>query len=813
LPGAARPAGLPGAAGAVGGPPAVGGVGVGTKFTTLRFRTKSKDLVESGYLEDIRLSSDARLNAVVISAPEKAMSLLDALIDELDVPPEAFSNINIFTLKNADASAMAATLQQLFLGTTSTTTAAPTTAPGGVPGLPGGVPGLPGGPGAFPSTTAAIGGTGRPLVVSITGQPPDYSPVIDLRLTVDTRTNSLIVAGSENDLRVVDTIITRLDDAVVLPRRNEVYTLVNATAVDVANALNNFIVSALNVYSRGGQLTPFQDVEREVIVVPEPITNKLLISATPRYYPDVMRMIAELDAELPQVVIQVLVAEVDLNNDDEFGVEIGLQSPVFFQRSIFPFYQDFGAGSTSLTANTSTASQFPAINTVPTGVSITTVPQPSSITGFAFNQPNQGFPNNVVVAPKVVGYQGLTNFGTGRISPNNGISGFVFSASNDVFNLLIRALRSQGRVDMLSRPQLMTLDNQAAQIAIGQSVPTIQGSNITGTGIVSTPVTYVSVGVILNVIPKINPDGKVTMRVTPQVSSLASTPLSLGNGITAPLFNQQLLDTTVIAHDGETVAIGGLITTSDSKSENKMPWFGDLPYIGTLFRYRQQIKKKQELLIILTPHIVRNRIEADRILAMEGARMDWILGDVVRTQGISGMDPLFPGKPLTAASSPPHGNVDGALPGPLAPPPPGMVPGSDLPPAMLPAPRLVPAPGSDNTLPAPRPVPSGSSSLPAAPGGPTAATTTSNNNANEPPTLGPTPERPLQGLSAVPGRLPPPPASPMVTSPPPAGDSPQTAPGGGTTGTITPLPAEGPGGSAENQGKESDKWRLFRLFK
>src|SRR5262249_3406383 len=157
----------------------------------------------------------------------------------------------------------------------------------------------------------------------------------------------------------------------------------------------------------------------------------------------------------------------------------------------------------------------------------------------------------------------------------------------------------QGRIDVLSRPQIMTLDNQAAQVAVGQSVPTVQGSNITGTGIVNTPVVYRDVGVILSVVPKISPDGKVTMRVTPSVSTLAPTPANLGNGILAPLFNQQIVDTTIIAGDGETVAIGGLITRSDAKSENKIPWFGDLPYLGTLFRYRQQLKKKQELLVVL----------------------------------------------------------------------------------------------------------------------------------------------------------------------------------------------------------------------
>src|SRR4029079_1377237 len=113
-----------------------------------------------------------------------------------------------------------------------------------------------------------------------------------------------------------------------------------------------------------GFLTAYADFEREVVIVPEPLTNKLLISATPRYYADIMRLIEELDSELPQVVIQVLIAEVDLNNLEELGVEIGLQSPVLFQRSIT------GALST-LNA---------AAGTALTG----------SQAGFLFNNPSQG---------------------------------------------------------------------------------------------------------------------------------------------------------------------------------------------------------------------------------------------------------------------------------------------------------------------------------------------------------------------------------------------------------------------------------------
>ena len=519
-------------------------------------------------------------------------------------------------------------------------------------------------------------------------------------------------------------------------------------------------------------MTPFQDIEREVIVVPEPITNKLLISATPKYYPDIMRLIHEMDAELPQVMIQVMIAEVDLTNTDEFGVEIGLQSPVLFQRSIFPAYGQFNGGTTSYTANATapvfnTVGLYPSANTTPTGVAITGVTNSSSPTGFNFNQPGIGLGNNVAVAPGVVGYQGLTSLGVGRTSPNiSGVGGFVFSASNDVFNLLIRALKTQGRIDVLSRPQIMTLDNQAASILIGSSVPYTAGTSTAAATTVATT-SFISIGVQLNVIPKINPDGKVTMRVTPTVSKL--DPALETPGVAAPAIDTQTIDTTIIAHDGETVAIGGLIKRNDQKTENKVPWFGDLPWIGTLFRYREQIKAKQELLIILTPHIVRNRLEAERILAMEGARMDWVLGDVVRMQGISGMDPLFP--------PPPHGNVDGAMPGPLP-------PGTHLP--LFAPPAGVPAPGATapDTLPPPRPI--SPTPVPAPTPGPAAQQ------------AGPTADRPLQGLSIGAGGVPVGAAPPAVnTTTGPTASAPAAA--------ATVIPTTVPG---DTQGKESDRWRL-----
>src|SRR5205823_4905044 len=127
LPGAARPPGLPGAAGATGQTQA-------TKTITLRLIAprKGPDItIESGLLDDIRITPDLRTNSIVISAPTQTMELLLVLIAQLDVPPAARAEVNVFRLKNADATATAGTIQQLFLGTAAGFTAAAVPLPGG----------------------------------------------------------------------------------------------------------------------------------------------------------------------------------------------------------------------------------------------------------------------------------------------------------------------------------------------------------------------------------------------------------------------------------------------------------------------------------------------------------------------------------------------------------------------------------------------------------------------------------------------------------------------------------------------------------
>jgi type II secretion system protein D len=725
--GAGAGAGAPGAAagattGATTGTGATSAPGATTKSTSLRFISPvGNRIIESGLLEDIFILADDNTNSLLLSAPEKTMELLDTLIDALDVPPAAQYVVKVITLKKNDAAALATMLQQLFLGTGGTgsgrTVTGPTTAGGTTTGG-GGAAGLggagAGGAGAGAAGAGGASGSARPLQLSLSG-PSEGPQLTDLRITIDERTNSIIAAGSASDLDIILALVAKLEatseGGEVLNRRNEVYHLKNATAVDVANAINLFQTNTINLLRTNGQLTPFQDLEHEVVVVPEPVTNKLLISATPRFYDDVFRLIQELDAESPQVMIQVLIAEVDLTGSEEFGIEFGLQSPVLFNRSVTPANGLLGTnGSVNFTNATG--------GLVPPGVTINSSINPAAQPGFNFNNPVLPLGNNPAVSPGQVGFQGLGSLGVGRVSPASGIGGFVFSAASDSFSLLIRALKTQGRIDILSRPQIMTLDNQLANIHVGQSIPYVTGTNILQTGIISNSINYKDVGVQLQVTPRISPDGRVLMRVMPEVSSVAPTSINLGNGTLATAFNVQNITTTVSAQDGETVAIGGLIQRRDEKNENKIPWFGDLPFVGAAFRYRTQTKAKTELLVILTPHVVRSRADADRVLAEESRRMDYILEDVVRTHGLSGMEPVL--HPNAYAPLPGKGGVDGNLLSPLMQPPmpaERLLGTPPLPygPETLPPPRVAPPSGAPETLPPPRGGPPGGAQGPVVP--------------------------------------------------------------------------------------------------
>ena len=255
----------------------------GTRPSALEFRYIGDDVqreLKSGVLTGARISADARANSIIVTAPADSMDLIAALIQQLDQSPNVSAELKVFTLENGDAATLVDTLRTLF----------------GV---------------SEDQDQQQVGGVGA-------------GGLVRLQFSVDARTNSIIAAGTRQDLAVVEAVLLRLDEGDVRERVNTVYRLNNASAAEVSQTLNEWLQTQRTAEANADvALSPFEQIEREVIIVPEIASNSLVVSATPRYYKTVKDIIAQLDERPPMVMIQVLIAEVKLNDTDEFGVEFG----------------------------------------------------------------------------------------------------------------------------------------------------------------------------------------------------------------------------------------------------------------------------------------------------------------------------------------------------------------------------------------------------------------------------------------------------------------------------------------------------------
>jgi len=174
------------------------------------------------------------------------------------------------------------------------------------------------------------------------------------------------------------------------------------------------------------------------------------------------------------------------------------------------------------------------------------------------------------------------------------------------------ALQREGRLDVLSRPYILASDNQEASITVGQEVPFITNSRTTETGQTINTIEYEDIGIILNVTPHINPQGLVILDVAPEISHLTDTTVPLSETVNATVYAKRSATTQVAIHDGQTIVIGGLMEDRIADAVRKVPFLGDIPLLGALFRRTQKTKIKTELLIFLTPHVAKepNDLEA-----------------------------------------------------------------------------------------------------------------------------------------------------------------------------------------------------------
>lgn len=506
--------------------------------------------VRSGILSDIRVTGDPRSNTIIVAAPAESMELMAAIIKRLDKPASSVATIKHFTLKNADATSTSTLLNDLFGNQTTT--------------------------------------QGSQVGVQLAGA-ENASSVIPLRFSVDVRTNSIVAIGTAEALEVVEALLFRLDDSDIRQRQTTIIRMKNAPATDIATAVTTFLQQQSDLLqSQQNLISAFEFVDQQVIIQAEPYTNSLLISATPRYFEQIREMVLKLDAELPQVVIQTLLVEVTLEDSDQFGIELGLQDSILFNRGM-------------------------------TGIS------PGS-PGFDFN--SNGLPNTSTATAGNVAGQAISTFGVGRMN-TDGIGGLVLSAGSESVSVLLRALALQRNLEILSRPQIRTLDNRPALIRMVTEQGRVNGFQTNSTnGSFQPLVEQAEAGIILSVTPTISPDGNILISLTAEKSQFdnSSGPILIPAGptqseIRSTVKNLTQAETTVVVADEQTIVLGGLITRTDDLITRKVPWLGDIPMVGSAFRYDQRSYRRTELLIFLTPRIIKGDEYNETNKQIEASRM------------------------------------------------------------------------------------------------------------------------------------------------------------------------------------------------
>lgn len=345
------------------------------------------------------------------------------------------------------------------------------------------------------------------------------------------------------------------------------------------------------------------------VISVDPVTHNIIVIADKETSEQIRQVVASLDAPAPQVLIKVVFLEVQDNKSSAIGVQ-GTYSGVNKNYSqILGYMTNYAVANPGSAANPTLTG---VATIVPTG--ITPINQTLSVNN------NFGLPQALAGA-------------TG----NGGLYQFMGSD----FNATLQAIAAAGKVQVLSRPSILARDGQMAEIVVGQSVYLPSGVSFSAVGGTAATIptingTYQNVGIQLDVTPFIGANNLVQMILQPQITSIdASTPGQVISGgslissaVYAPNINKRSANTVVVTPDGQPVVIGGLISNEKSVNDSKIPFLGDIPLLGQLFRFSAKSNQKSELLIFLTPHIVQMPSQLAALSANETSQSQLITNSI-----------------------------------------------------------------------------------------------------------------------------------------------------------------------------------------
>lgn len=374
-----------------------------------------------------------------------------------------------------------------------------------------------------------------------------------LRTVADERLNRVILIGSADDIVTARDLLAEVDREV--PQGSDlirVYSLQYGDAEQMAATLNTLLTGEAAARTAAGGKDAAAQQRGKVQVVADVPNNALIFVADQADYQRALSVLRKLDVPRPQVYVEAAIIEVFLNNSGDFSITGGIARPQQIMGEEGYVFGGEALGGMS-----------------PLGVNLESLAQLNGLFAGAIVTPASG-----VLPP---------------------------------LGAILRAIRTSDNVNVLSTPHLLTSDNEEAEIVVGDNVPFLTGQTATSGGNVISSIDRRDVGITLRVTPTINDSDYVRMQIYQEISSVSpQAPSGLDVNQQGLITRKRSAKTNVVVKHGQTVAVGGLISEEDSDSSSKVPILGDIPIIGWLFKSKTVSKRRTNLVIFLTPHILRS---------------------------------------------------------------------------------------------------------------------------------------------------------------------------------------------------------------
>jgi len=376
---------------------------------------------------------------------------------------------------------------------------------------------------------------------------------LKLKVVADKRTNNLVLIGHPATLEKVKQLVLQLDNKIESDEGNiRVYPLKNANAKKIADVLQKIANTLKSSKKQQPNATPST-------IIPDIPSNSLVIYADQAEFPTLESVIRKLDVERAQVFIQALIMEVRLDKSLDLGVE----------------WQAAAAG---------TSNGSDVVGTIG-GVGATGVPK-------SLSDVSSGTSGAVI---GIIG--GPITFG-----------GLEYSN----FDAFIKAMERDTEIDILSNPQLLTLNNEEAEIKVGEVIPTVGSTSTDANGKETISIQYKEVGISLKITPQINSNDAIELKIDETSSNVIEGKIGAFDQGAITTLNRSL-KTKVVVDNGQTIVLGGLISDEITDVETKTPCLGDIPILGWLFKTKSTNTIKTNLLIFLTPQVVRSKDDLAKV--------------------------------------------------------------------------------------------------------------------------------------------------------------------------------------------------------